>query len=160
MRDALAAEWFKTTHRRMTYILLLSLWALMVMFYIILWLRIREGPAHRGFDSRAEWLALREGMSFRNVVPYGLQLERFFVTLLSVIFTATMMGNEYDWRTVGSVLGRGVRRRDFLTAKVIVALGFAAVCVVSAFLVAMAMSAYFTNLYGLSYGDFTLGRLA
>jgi ABC-type transport system involved in multi-copper enzyme maturation permease subunit len=24
----------------------------------------------------------------------------------------------------------------------------------------MAMSAYFTNLYGLSYGDFTLGRLA
>lgn len=159
MRDALAAEWFKTTHRRMTYILLGALCALMVLFYVILWLRIREGPDPKELDSTLRYLALKEGMSFRNVVPYGLQLERFFVTLLSVIFAATMMGNEYDWRTVGAVLSRGVRRRDFLAAKLIIALAFAVVCVVTAFVVAMIMSAYFSNLYGLPYGDFTLGRI-
>jgi ABC-type transport system involved in multi-copper enzyme maturation permease subunit len=160
MRDALRAELYKTVHRRMTYILLAALIGLVALFYVILWLRIRQGPDHRGAQAFVRYLALKEGMSFRNVVPYGLQLERFFVTLVCVIFTATMMGNEYDWRTAGVVISRGVPRPQFIAAKLIVSVGFALIAVVVAFAVAMALSAWFSNLYQLPYGSFGLSRFA
>ncbi len=157
MRDALKAEAFKTLNRRMTYILLASLAALMTLFYIILWLRLREGP-ETGVSAQVRYLALQEGMSFKNVIPYGLQLERFFLTLVAVIFTATMMGNEYDWRTVGVVMTRGVRRRDFMAAKLVVAAGFVFVALCLGFVIAMAWSAWFSNLYGFPFGTFGLNR--
>jgi ABC-type transport system involved in multi-copper enzyme maturation permease subunit len=159
MRDALRAEIFKTVNRRMTYILLGAIVALMTLFYVILWLRLREGP-ETGVQAQVRYLALREGMSFVNVLPYGLQLERFFLTLIAVIFTATMMGNEYDWRTVGVVMSRGVRRRDFVAAKLVTSAVFllAALCV--GFVVAMIWSAWFSNLYGLPYGTFGVARFA
>jgi len=157
MANTLRAEWFKVTHRRMTYILLAAIAVLMTLFYVILWLRIREGP-EPGLQGQVRYLALREGMSFTNVVPYGLQLERFFLTLITVIFTATMMGNEYDWRTVGVVMTRGVRRRNFIVAKVVTGAAFLAVALCVGFAVAMALSAWFSNLYNLPYGSFGAQR--
>ncbi|HKS90777.1 MAG TPA: ABC transporter permease subunit [Tepidiformaceae bacterium] len=151
MTDALRAELFKVLRRRMTYICLLVAMGLVLLFYIILWLRVRQGPDH-GFRGYAEWLNLRAGLSFHNVVPYGFALERFFVTLMAVIFAGTMAGNEYDWRTVGVVVGRGVQRPQFLAAKFVSGIVFTFVAVTLAFLVALAASAWFTNLYGLDYG--------
>jgi len=153
MTDALRAELFKVLRRRMTYICLLVAMGLVLLFYIILWLRVRQGP-NDGFRGYAEWLSLRNGLSFRNVVPYGFALERFFVTLMAVIFAGTMAGNEYDWRTVGVVVGRGVQRRHFLAAKFISGIVFTFLAVTLCFLVAMAASSWFTNLYGLDYGSF------
>lgn len=158
MRDALRAEIYKTVNRRMTYILLASLMALMTLFYVILWLRLREGP-DPGLGGQVRYLALREGMSFTNVVPYGLQLERFFLTLIAVIFTATMMGNEYDWRTVGVVMTRGVRRRDFIASKLVTAAAFIAIAVCVGFVMAVICSAWFSSLYHLPFGSFGLARL-
>jgi ABC-2 type transport system permease protein len=155
--DALRAETFKVVRRRMTYILLGVLVALVVLFYIILWLRIKFGP-EPGVQGLAEWVALRSAMSFANVVPYGLALERFFVTLVAVIFAGTMVGNEFDWRTVGVVTSRGVRRSHFLVAKVVTALVFTAVAVVLGFVAAVACSAWFTHLYGLPWGSFSAAR--
>jgi ABC-type transport system involved in multi-copper enzyme maturation permease subunit len=149
---------YKVLRRRMTYILLFSLAFLVLLFYVILWLRIRDGPSDRqgGF---AAWLTLRAAMSFFNVVPYGLALERFFATLVCVIFAGTMMGNEYDWRTVGVVTARGVRRWHFLFAKAAIAVLFTVVAVTLGFVVAMAASAWFTNLFGLTYGSFDVERI-
>jgi ABC-type transport system involved in multi-copper enzyme maturation permease subunit len=156
--DAFRAEWFKVIRRRMTYISLVVAMALVLLFYVILWLRVRQGPdpTLRGY---AEWLSLRSGLAFRNVVPYGFALERFFVTLMCVIFAGTMMGNEYDWRTVGVVASRGVQRWHFLAAKFISGIAFTFVAVFLCFAVAMAASAWFTNLYGLDYGAFDGPRL-
>src|SRR5512140_3232431 len=159
MRDALRAELFKTVNRRMTYILLGAMAVLMTLFYIILWLRLREGP-EVGVQAQVRYLALREGMSFVNVVPYGLQLERFFLTLVAVIFTATMMGNEYDWRTGGVVMTRGVRRRNFLAAKLVTSGLFLATALCTGFVFALVWSAWFSNLYGLPYGAFGVERFA
>jgi len=157
--DALQAEWFKVTRRRMTYICLGVFSALVLLFYVILWLRIREGPGDRASEF-AFWIALRGALSFRNVVPYSLNLERFFATLVCVIFAGTMMGNEYDWRTVGVVTSRGVRRWHFVFAKAVSGVVFTVVCLLLGFLVAMAASAWFTNLYGLNWGAFDAARVA
>ncbi len=158
MREAIQSELFKTVRRRMTYILVAAMAGLVTMFYIILWLRLREGPDVT-VASQVRYEALRQGMSFQNVVSYALELERFFATLLCVVFTATMMGNEYDWRTAGLVVSRGVRRRDFVAAKVLVSLGFVVLMVTVGFLAAMASSAWFTHLYHLSYGGFDAARV-
>lgn len=157
--DALRAEFFKAAHRRMTYILVAALVGLMLLFYGILWLRIRQGPDRETARAIANWLSLQTTMSFQNVVPYGLGLERFFATLVCVIFAGTMMGNEYDWRTVGLVLGRGVRRWHFIFAKLAIALLFVVVAVVIGFVAAIGASAWFSHLYGLPYGPMDGHRL-
>jgi ABC-type transport system involved in multi-copper enzyme maturation permease subunit len=159
VRDAVRAEAFKITRRRMTYILFAVLAFLIILFYVILWLRIKFGP-EPGPQGLAEWYVLRSAMSFANVVPYGFALERFFATLVAVIFAGTMMGNEYDWRTVGLVTSRGVRRWHFLFAKVFTGALFALVLVIFGFLVAMGASAWFTFLYDLPWGGFDAARLA
>ncbi len=153
LRNAVAAEVFKVVRRRMTYILLLALALLVSIFYLLLWLRIREGPGRRR-NALEDWLALKTAISFFNVTPYGLALERLFATVVCVVFAGTMMGNEFDWRTVGPTMGQGVRRWHFLFSKTVISVGFTVVAVVFGFLVAGAASAWFTSLYGLSYGSF------
>lgn len=157
MLDALRAEFFKVTHRRMTYILLAAASALVLLFYIILWLRLRDGP-QPGPRGELRYISLRDGMSFRNVVPYGFALERFFATLVCVIFTGTMMGNEYDWRTVGVVTSRGVKRWHFMFAKLTLGIVFTLVIVALCFLVATAASAWFSHLYHLDFGGSSFAR--
>ena len=151
MINALRAEVFKTVRRRMTYILLLSLSGLMTLYYLLLWWQIRHRPL-RGRGAFREWSNLREGMSFDGVVPYALQLERFFVTLVCIVFVATMLANEYDWRTASLALGRGVKRHHFLAAKAIAGLGFVLVAVLLGFAVALGWSAWFSYLIGLPFG--------
>jgi len=95
---------------------------------------------------------------------------RTFGTLVAVIFAAVMTGNEYDWRTVGVVVSRGVPRWQFILAKTVTAIVFALVVVVVGFVMASIASIWLTHLYGLSYGTldwqravdtvFSLGRTA
>lgn len=150
MRNALQAELFKTARRRMTYILLLSLGGLITLYYLLLWWQIRSPPTRR--HHLREWLNLRDGMSFDGAVPYALQLERFFVTLVCIVFVASMLANEYDWRTASVALGRGVKRHHFLAAKAIVGLGFIVVAALLGFTVALGWSAWFSYLYALPFG--------
>ena len=159
MLAAIHAEFFKTIRRRMTYILLAVASGLVSVYYILLWLQIRHAPSgHRG--AFRHWLSLRDGMSFENAIPYGLQLERFFVTFVCVIFAACIVANEFDWRTAQVALGRGVRRRDFLTAKFTVAATFTIVAAVTAFATGLALSAWWSHLYHLPFGPLDGARLA
>lgn len=150
--DALDAEFFKFGRRRMTYILLFSLAALVLIFYALLWLRIYNGPGHRR-GSYFGWLEAKAAMSFLHVVPYSLALERFFATLVCVIFAGTMMGNEYDWRTVSVVAARGVQRWHFLFAKLFTGTVFTVAAVIGGFLIGAAASAWWTHVYQLDYGQ-------
>ena len=66
LRDALSAEFYKVRRRRMTYILLGVHCGLVILFYFILFMQIRDGPSPRrnGFT---EWLALRNAMTTPTV---------------------------------------------------------------------------------------------
>ncbi|HEY5476428.1 MAG TPA: ABC transporter permease subunit [Tepidiformaceae bacterium] len=158
MRSTLRAEFFKTVRRPMTYILLGTLAALISVYYLLLWLRIQQGPGNRR-RSIAHWLALKHGMSFETAVPYALQLERFFVTLICVIFVAAMLSNEYDWRTAALAMSRGVRRYHFIASKAIVAVLFTVTAVLVGFSVGLAFSAWFSHVYHLPYGALDAARL-
>jgi ABC-type transport system involved in multi-copper enzyme maturation permease subunit len=158
VQNALSAELFKVVRRRMTYILLLALGGLVTLFYVLLWLRIRDGPgSHR--NSYQDWLALKSAISFLNVTPYGFALERLFATVVCVVFAGTMTGNEFDWRTVGPVTGRGIRRWHFLLSKTLVSMAFTVTAVALGFIVAAAASAWFTHLYHLPYGTIDGARV-
>ena len=154
---AIDAELFKVLRRRMTYVLLFAVAALVLLSYVLVWWGVRAGPGHRR-NAYADWLALKETMSFARVTPYGLSLERFFVTIACVIFGGSVMGNEFDWRTVGLFSARGVRRSHFVAAKVVVSALFAVAAVAVGYGVALGSSAWFTHLYGLPYGAFDFAR--
>lgn len=155
---AIDAELFKILHRRMTYILLLSVALLVFVSYVLVWWGVRAGPGHRR-HAYTDWLALKTTMSFARVTPYGLSLERFFATIAAVIFAGSLMGNEFDWRTVGLFSARGVRRWHFVAAKVVVSALFALAVVTVGYIVAVASSAWFTHLYHLPYGTIDAARL-
>jgi ABC-type transport system involved in multi-copper enzyme maturation permease subunit len=155
---AVHAEFFKAIRRRMTYILASVAVALVAVYYVLLWLQIRHAPMGRRGAFR-HWLSLRDGMSFANAIPYGLQLERFFVTFVCIIFAACIVANEFDWRTAQVALGRGVRRRDFLAGKVAIAALFTAAVALAAFATGLALSAWWSHLYGLPFGALDLTRL-
>jgi ABC-type transport system involved in multi-copper enzyme maturation permease subunit len=155
---AIDAELFKVLRRRMTYILLLAVGLLVLISYVLLWWGIRAGPGHRR-NALADWVALKSTMSFVRVTPYGLSLERFFATIACVIFAGSLMGNEFDWRTVGLFSAKGVRRWHFIVAKAVVSALFTVAVVLVGFLVAMAASAWFSHLYSLPYGTLDLARL-
>jgi ABC-type transport system involved in multi-copper enzyme maturation permease subunit len=157
MLSALRAELFKTVRRRMTYILLATGPLLVAAYYTLLWVQIRHAPTRgRRFS---HWFSLRSGMSFENAVPYGLQLDRIFVTLVCVVFTSTMMANEYDWRTAELVFSRGVKRTHFLAAKVVTSVGFTVTAMAVTFAVGLGLSAWFSHLYGLPLGTIDGARL-
>lgn len=155
---AIDAEFFKVTHRRMTYILLAAVGLLVLASYLLLWWGIRAGPGHRR-NAVADWLALKSTMSFVRVTPYGLALERFFATIACVIFAGSLMGNEFDWRTVGVFSAKGVRRWHFVAAKAVVSSVFTVAILWVGFLVAIAASAWFSHVYSLPYGTLDLARL-
>jgi ABC-type transport system involved in multi-copper enzyme maturation permease subunit len=141
----------------MTYILLATGPLLVTAYYGLLWIQIRHAPGRR--RALFHWLSLRSGMSFENAIPYGLQLDRIFVTLIAVVFTATMMANEYDWRTAELVFSRGVKRTHFLAAKAVMSLGFTVIAMAFAFGVGLALRAWFSHLYGLPFGTVDSARL-
>ncbi|MFN0094605.1 MAG: ABC transporter permease subunit [Dehalococcoidia bacterium] len=155
LRTALRAEVFKTVRRRMTWICLAMIVVLVGLVYLGLWLRLREGAGGRP-DEALVWVAVRAGVSFRNAVPYGLAVERFFATIICVVFAGTVMGNEYDWRTVGVAVSRGVRRWHFLAAKLAVVTGFTVAVAVTGLLAAMAASVILTLSYDLRWGTVDL----
>ena len=147
---ALRAELFKTVRRRMTWISLATIVVLVSLVYFGLWLRLREGSGDRP-EAALIWAGIRLGVSFRNTVPYGLAVERFFATIICAVFAGTIMGNEYDWRTIGVAVSRGVRRWHFLAAKVAVAVGFTAAVTLTGLLTAMVASAWLTVAYDLRW---------
>jgi ABC-type transport system involved in multi-copper enzyme maturation permease subunit len=159
-RDALAAafraEVFKTLRRRMTWISLGVIVVLVGLVYFGLWLRLREGPGSTP-EEVLTYAAIRLGVSFENVIPYGFAVERLFATIIAIVFAGTMMGNEYDWRTVNVAVSRGVRRWHFLAAKVAVSVVFSVAVAVGGFVTALAASAILTAHFGLDWGGASAG---
>ena len=122
-------EWYKLRHRWMPWILLFIVTALPQMS---LW-----GSVSGTFGSETEQ-AVRGADStrllFPNSVVGGLLVAQVYGIVLIMILTTSLLGTEFGWGTLRTVLTRGTGRWPFLTSKLLLlALLGAAALVVGAF---------------------------
>ena len=115
MTRLIAAELFKLRKRLMTRVLLYVMVGILVVFYLILLAVSKALPAggHPGFGDAQNLLGLSVS------IPFALFMLAGFGTLLAVILVASSIGNEYNWRTIRTMLISSESRFKLLGAKLI-----------------------------------------
>jgi ABC-2 type transport system permease protein len=148
------AELFKLRKRSMTWILLAVMVAVVVVIYLIL-LAISNVALPNG--RRAGEIVSLLGLP--GAIPFAFRLLASFGSALGVVLFASGIGNEYNWRTIRTVLISSESRAKILIAKLI-AMGL---CVVAGLLIGVAvgfgMSLLTTALggYRFDFSFFTAG---
>ncbi len=140
----LRSEIFRLVRRWMPRLLLLILTGLICLIYLALWTAIRAGDA--------EARSLREALRLEAVRDTGASLVFQIGGVMAIILTASLIGSEYGWGTIRTLLPRARSREAFLAAKVVTALSFVAVTVALGFAVAFGASALITMLEDLPSG--------
>jgi ABC-type transport system involved in multi-copper enzyme maturation permease subunit len=97
VRRLTTAEFFKLTHRRMTWILAAIVIVLTGVVYTVILIRVQNG----GNADRPDQLAnFTQFMSVTNVVPFGYSVTQQLVTILGIVLAGAAVGSEFGWRTV------------------------------------------------------------
>jgi ABC-2 type transport system permease protein len=101
----------------MTRVLLYVLIAIIIILYLLL-LAVSNVtiPAHAGQQIEQE---IQNLLGLPVAIPFALSMLSFFGAVLSVILLASSMGNEYNWRTIRTVLICSESRFKLLGAKLI-----------------------------------------
>ena len=115
MTRLIAAELFKLRKRLMTRVLLYVLVGILVVFYFILLAVSKAIPA----DSLPRLGEVQNLLGLSVAIPFALSMLAGFGTLLVVILIASSMGNEYNWRTIRTMLISSESRFKLLGAKLI-----------------------------------------
>ena len=172
-------EWFKLRHRRMPWILLaLSVLLVQVAFWSSYALfRSGEMAVSEGGESGNVTVSTTdqfpEMFAFPTSLTNGLIVAHGFGGILLMILAASLIGSEYGWGTLRTVLTKGTGRWSLLTAKLLLLAGLsvgvlivatASVAVSSAIALAtldagwVASSADWTGL-GIGFGKAIYGML-
>jgi ABC-type transport system involved in multi-copper enzyme maturation permease subunit len=144
VKGLLASELYRLGRRVMPYLLVALLAAFIALLYGMLWLAMTvetEQPA----DEQAE-AALRDLLSLSQVLGSGMEFVALVGGVMAVILAASIIGSEYGWGTVRTMLPRAAGRTRFLAAKAVVVAGFVLLLTVVGFVAALASSALVTTL--------------
>jgi ABC-type transport system involved in multi-copper enzyme maturation permease subunit len=161
MKGLLTSELYRLSRRVMPYLLVGLLAAFIALLYGMLWLALTVEPEQPA-DEQAE-AALRDLLSLSQVLGSGMEFVALVGGVMAVILAASIIGSEYGWGTVRTMLPRAAGRTRFLAAKAVVVAGFVLVVTVAGFAAALASSALVTTLADLErdLGDrFVLEALA
>jgi len=112
----ISAELFKLWKRSMTRVLLFVLVGIMVLLYLLL-LAVSKVtiPAH----GPPEIGAIQNLLGLPVALPFALSILSSFGSVLAVILIASSVGNEYNWRTIRTMLICSEGRLRLLSAKLI-----------------------------------------
>jgi len=112
----ISAELFKLRKRLMTRVLLFVLVGIMVVLYLLL-LAISKFtiPAH----GPPEIGDIQKLLGLPVALPFALSILSSFGSVLAVILIASSVGNEYNWRTIRTMLICSESRLRLLGAKLI-----------------------------------------
>lgn len=161
MIGALHSELFRLVRRRMPWVLLGTLGAVIALLYLLLWLSLEGAQDVVTAEGGAE--EIREMLTLREVAGgSGIGLVYVVAGIMTVIMSASIVATEYAWGTIRTILPRTRGRGAFLAAKLAVIAGFALVVSVTGMLSALAASGAVTALAGLDAGlgaDFVLRML-
>jgi ABC-2 type transport system permease protein len=145
MLPLLHSELFRLVRRWMPRILLAVLILGVGTLYTIFWAVVRTQTGDDVDD-------LRHNIRLASVRDTGMTLVTLFGTTSVVILTASLVGAEYGWGTIRTILPRARGRWSLLTAKLLTAVSFAALVVLLGTIVAIGASAIATVLEDLPGG--------
>ncbi|MGH2561076.1 MAG: ABC transporter permease [Thermomicrobiales bacterium] len=145
MTPLLHSELFRLVRRWMPRFLLAIVILGVGALYAIFWAVVRTQSGDDIED-------LRQHIRLASVRDTGLTLVWLFGTTIVVILTASLIGTEFGWGTIRTLLPRARGRSSLLTAKLLTAVLFTAVVIVVGTFVALSASATATVLEDLSGG--------
>jgi len=146
----LRSEIFRLRRRWMPWILLLSVLVLAFVVYFIIFASVQaqiqalqngtsastNGPPQTEGQLRQQLQALRPS----QVMSFGLGIVSGFGSVLLIVFTASVFGNEFNWGTLRVILALGAGRERFLAAKYIALVLYATILTIVGALAALAGS--------------------
>ena len=146
----LRSEIFRLRRRWMTWILLLSVLVLAFVVYFIIFASVQaqiqalqngtsastNGPPQTEGQLRQQLQALRPS----QVMSFGLGIVSGFGSVLLIVLTASVFGNEFNWGTLRVILALGAGRERFLAAKYIALVLYATILTIVGALAALAGS--------------------
>lgn len=113
----IGAELFKLRKRSMTWILLSILIGILVLLYLLLLaiskVNLPAGPGGQQMGN------LKNLLGLPTALPFAMSMLSSFGTVLAVILAANTIGNEYNWRTIRTMLISSESRFKLLGAKLI-----------------------------------------
>ena len=115
MTRLIKAELFKLRKRLMSRVLLYVMVGVLIIFYLILLAvskAIPDGGPHGLGD-------IQDILGLPVAIPFALSMLAGFGTLLAVILVASSIGNEYNWRTIRTMVISSESRFKLLGAKLI-----------------------------------------
>ena len=146
----LRSEIFRLRRRWMPWILLLSVLVLAFVVYFIIFASVQaqiqalqngtsastNGPPQTEGQLRQQLQALRPS----QVMSFGLGIVSGFGSVLLIVFTASVFGNEFNWGTLRVILALGAGRERFLAAKYIALVLYATILTIVGAFAALAGS--------------------
>jgi ABC-type transport system involved in multi-copper enzyme maturation permease subunit len=150
MLPLLRSELFRLRRRWMPWVLLLCLVALAFFVYLIIDLSVQSqiqalqngtpsttnGPPQTEAQLRQELEALRPS----QVMNLGLGVVGGFGSVLLIVLSASLFGNEFNWGTLRVILALGAGRERFLAAKYLTVVLYAVLFTIAGVLAALAGS--------------------
>ena len=151
MGSLLRSELFRLSRRWMPRVLLLIQVAGVLALYSLFWTVI---------ETQEEGAELRDEVQIGAVTDFGLTLVSQLGIILVVILASSLIGTEFGWGTIRTLLPRAATRSSFLTAKLLALLLWIGLLVVAGYAAALGMSALVTTFVDLerSTGSNFVGR--
>ena len=141
-RSLYRSEIFRLTHRMMPRVMVLTLGALVVGGYLLLWFS-SSSLDEAGLARQKDHLRLA------NAPKYGMDIVYQVTMLISVVLASSSIATEYGWGTIRAIVAKTESRAAFLSAKLLAILTFVVVVSVAGVACVLAGSAAVTVIGGL-----------
>jgi len=147
MLPLLRSELFRLVHRWMPRVLLAILVAVVAILYLLFWTVVQTGT-----ENSSEVRDLRENLRLAAVRDTGLSLVFQVGAVNVIILTSSLIGAEFGWGTIRTLLPRARSREALLSAKIITSLLFVVATVLIGTVIAFGASAFVTTVEDLPRG--------
>lgn len=157
MLPLLRSEIYRLRRRWIAWVLLLSVVVLTFALYFIIYgsvqaqiATVRAGTTTNGPpQTEAQLRETLQTLRPAQLLSFGLGVVSGFGSILLIVLTASVFGNEFNWGTLRVILALGAGRERFLAAKYLTLLLYAAVFTVAGTMAALASSEIVSPLAGL-----------
>ncbi len=155
MARLIAVEWYKIVHRRLNWVTLAVLSALIVVMYALLWeaTTVVDLSQSQILQDPEALRNLKSAVFLQDAVPFGVTMLQMFGQLAAVVVVGANVGSEYSWNTLRTTVAARPERGRLLAAKMVALLG----AVMAAFLIGMGVALLTSTVITIAEGELALG---